>query len=170
MKECAGTIVIAFERKYIEDGAEKRGSPKERPMTHEKIPTVWNHIEAAQAYMLGHPVLVMAEEDLHNEGLLEDKYDWYVQRAPLDLSTLHQEQFKGIFEEWKEEVKQHQKSEQERPDGIDTNLDPGNLTVGRLIRMLRTGQLWAVIVAIFTAGSAIAAFAFWLGTALGNGQ
>src|SRR5215212_1031896 len=67
MKECSGTVLIAFERKYIGDGAEKRGSPKERHMTHEKTPTVWNHIEAAQAYMLGHPVLVMAEEDLHPE-------------------------------------------------------------------------------------------------------
>ena len=109
--------------------------------------------------MLGHPVLVMAEEDLHPEGLLEDKYDWYVQWASLDLSTLNQERFKGVFEGWKREVEQHQRSKQDHPNGTVTKLDPSGLTVGQLIGALKTGQLWAVVVAIFTAGSAMFFFA-----------
>jgi hypothetical protein len=169
MKECSGTVVIAFERKYIRDGAEKRDSPNERQMVQEKTPTVWNHIEAAQAYMLDHPVLVIAEDDLHREGLLEDRYDWYVQWASLDLSTLNHQRFKGIFEKWKAEVEQYHQARQERNNETVTELDPSRLTVGQLIGALTTGQLWAIVAAIFTAASAIAVTAYKLGAMFAGG-
>jgi len=52
LEKCAGTIVIALERMYFESGIEKRGGPKESPLSDVKLPTPWNQIEAAMAYSL----------------------------------------------------------------------------------------------------------------------
>ena len=48
-------------------------------LENEGLPTVWNQIEAAMAYTLGRPLLVIVEDGLVSEGLLEGKYDWIVQ-------------------------------------------------------------------------------------------
>lgn len=104
MTECAGTVVVAFERLYIREGQEKRGSEAERPLQEVKVPTVWNHIEAAMAYVLKHPILVVVEDGLRSDGLLEAGYDWYVQTIPLDPARLADREFVGRFSDWKTRV------------------------------------------------------------------
>ncbi len=170
MKQCSGTVVIAFERKYIRDGAEKRDSPDEEPITNQTIPTVWNHIEPVQAYMLGQPVLVIAEQSLHSEGVLEAGYEWGVQRMPLDPAALHDRRFVGVFRAWKEAVEKHHEARQVSVDEQTPKPDPGRLTVKQLFESLTLGQLWAIIVALFTAVAAIAGFAYWLGTTFAGGS
>jgi hypothetical protein len=165
MKECSGTVVIAFERKHIRDGVEKRGSTTERPMKNETIPTVWNHIEAAQAYMLGQPVLVIAVDGLYSEGLIENNYDWYVRWVPLDTTALKDPKVEGIFAHWVHKVKEHHRARQEPDSNVSTERDPGALTIRELVGSLTVGQFWGVIVAIVTALSAVAAVAYMLGEA-----
>jgi hypothetical protein len=46
MEQCAGTVVIAFERTHIEKAMELRGSSEEKPVSNTNLPTVWNQIEA----------------------------------------------------------------------------------------------------------------------------
>ena len=169
MKQCSGTVVIAFERKYIHDGTEKRGSPDERSIASEKVPTVWNHIEPVQAYMLGHPVLMIAERDLHPEGILEDKYEWQVQRVSVDPTVLNDRQFRGVFLDWKKQVDKRYEAEQGRDDESVSKLDPSSVTIGQLIQSLTTGQLWGIVAAICTAASAIAATAYTLGGLFAGG-
>src|SRR5262245_35309084 len=53
MRTCHGVLVVAYERKYIEAGIEKRGSEKETRLEKLRYTTVWNHIESAIAYSLG---------------------------------------------------------------------------------------------------------------------
>jgi len=47
LDRCSGTVVIALERSHFASGTEKRGGPKEAALADVKLPTPWNHIEAA---------------------------------------------------------------------------------------------------------------------------
>lgn len=104
MDECCGTIVVALERMVIETGVEKRGSPKEKKLADVSLPTVWNQIEAAMAYTYDHPLFMIVQESLKDEGLLERGYDWYVKRIPLENSALFDREFMGVFADWKNRV------------------------------------------------------------------
>jgi hypothetical protein len=104
MDECAGTIILAFERTQIVQAFEKRGSKDERQLADLKLPTVWNQIEATVAYSKGHPLLVIVENGLKAEGLLEQGYDWYVQPVALSADALSSREFQGMFSDWKRRV------------------------------------------------------------------
>jgi len=101
MADCAGTIILAFERLYIEGGIERRGSKHQSPVGNVTLPTVWNQIEAAMAYTLGHPLLVLVETGIKSEGLLEHGYDWYVKWIELQDTTFAEPEFIGVFTDWK---------------------------------------------------------------------
>src|ERR1700733_9383398 len=101
MKDCAGAIVIAFERIHVEKGEEKRGSPGHTDISGLNLPTVWNQIEAALAYATHRPLLVLVENGLKLEGLLQTGYDWWVQHVTLDQSSLITSEFAQIFGDWK---------------------------------------------------------------------
>jgi len=93
MRQCCGTVIVALERIHIEAGTEKRGSPDERHLENSVLPPVWNQIEAAMAYTLGHPLLVVIEHGLRSEGLLERGYDWYVNWVDLSRAALNEREF-----------------------------------------------------------------------------
>ena len=71
MESCAGVVVIALERLYIENGAERRGGPSHAPIGSMKIATPWNQIEATMGYVRKLPLLVLVEEGVRADGLLE---------------------------------------------------------------------------------------------------
>ena len=117
MRQCYGVVIVAFERIQIEAGIEKRGSPEEHRLENTALPTVWNQIEAAMAYTLGHPLLVIIESGLRSEGLLERGYDWYVNWVNLSKAALNEREFQGVFSDWKRRVDEFYKELQEDPDG-----------------------------------------------------
>lgn len=104
MRQCQGTIVIAFERLYVAQGLELRGSPDAAPLSGLKLPTVWTQIEAAMAYTLGHPLLAIVESDLRSEGVLEEGYDWYIKWVDLTPASLQEPAFLKTFAAWRERV------------------------------------------------------------------
>lgn len=106
MQQCSGTLVLAFERTYIRQAVDKRGSKDERDLTDVNLPTVWNQIEAAMGYGQGHPLLVIMEEGLKAEGLLETGYDWFVKRITLTRDALYDREFMGVFSDWKRRVEE----------------------------------------------------------------
>lgn len=114
MRQCSGTVVLAFERVHIEQGIERQGSEDEAPIRYQKLPTVWNQIEAAMAYVLGHPLLVIVEKGLRNEGLLEFGYDWFVQWVKIDPSIVQSREFIGVFADWKKRVMAYNKPQEEK--------------------------------------------------------
>ena len=162
MHECSGTIVIAFERIYIQEGIEKRGGEAEKVFRDIKLSTVWNQIEAAMAYVLGHPLLVIVENGIRNEGLLETGYDWYMQWVKLDASTLSTREFGGIFGDWKRRVENFQKTGMKKSQGIELE----RLTISQILGSLKPAQLWTIIITLVSAISAIATVAFKLGSIL----
>lgn len=89
MRSCSGVIIVAYERKRIVSGVEKRGGKDERPITNEVYTTPWNHVESAIAYALKLPIYIIAEQGLTEEGLIESKIDWYVQKIAFDPGELH---------------------------------------------------------------------------------
>lgn len=100
MQECYGTLVLAFERVLIKKGLE-RGT---EPISNTKLPSVWNQVEAGMAYVLKHPLMVIVENGIRAEGILEFGYDWYVQRVDVNPLIVEDQEFKGVFEDWKERV------------------------------------------------------------------
>jgi len=114
MERCSGTIVIALERMYFTEGVEKRRGPNEKGLSDIMLPTPWNQIEAAMAYVHGHPLMVITEEGLRKDGLLEHGYDWYVQSVKLHVSSLNSGEFNGVLSSWKTKVAQLESEKEQR--------------------------------------------------------
>lgn len=148
---CVGTVVIALERSYFSSGSEKRGGPNEVALTDVKLPTPWNHIEAAMSYTRGLPLMVIVEEGLKSEGLLERGYDWYVQWIKPDPAELNSTEFNGVLSSWKQKMLQTPKKK------ASPSKAPTDLTIAELIGGLKPTQLWSVLVAL--AGLVAGAFA-----------
>jgi hypothetical protein len=104
MNECVGSVVVALERTFIAQAVDRRGSPKESVAANVYLPTVWNQIEAAMAYVRGHPLLVLLEDGLKPEGLLEKGYDWYVLTTAIDRPPFSDAESTGVFADWKARV------------------------------------------------------------------
>lgn len=116
MRECVGSIILAYERTHLIEAVDKRGSENERQLTGLNLPTVWNQIEATMAYTLGHPLLVLAEEGMKYEGLLEPNYDWYVMYINPEENILTSNEFQMVFADWKRRVEAYkaQKTKEEK--------------------------------------------------------
>ena len=75
-----------------------------KDLQNERYPTIWNQIEAGMAAALGHPLLVIAEDSLVQEGLLQNRFEWYVQFVTLDPGLTTRDEFLGVFEDWYDDV------------------------------------------------------------------
>jgi hypothetical protein len=159
MRECAGTIIVAFERVFVEAGVDRRGSTEAQDLKNAKLTTVWNHIEAAMAYTLGQPLLIVLERGVREEGLLEKGYDWYVKSMKTDASALLDKEFIALLSDWKDHLK--------RPVATSSNtertVDPALLTVSQLAGMLRPSHLWGVLIALGTLLATVAGIAYKIG-------
>ena len=164
MEKCSGTVVIALERMYFSEGLDKRGGAKEVPLTNIKLPTPWNQIEATMAYAHEHPLMVIVEEGIKNEGLLEHGYDWYVQSVQPEVSSLNTLEFNGVLASWKSKVAES-KEQKQTVKQEKQKLNPTELTVGQLISGLKPAQLWSILVVM----AGLVAGAFALGAKLIGG-
>lgn len=146
--KCSGAVVIALERSFFPSGIDKRGGSKESSLANIKLPTPWNHIEAAMAYSRGLPLLIIVESGLKSEGLLEHGYDWYVQYVTPESSALNSSEFNGVLASWKEKLKRR---------GVSTDALPSisELTIGELIARMKPAQLWSALggVGVLIAGA-----------------
>lgn len=85
MRQCHGAIVVAFERTYFESGIERKHKIDLKSV---RYTTPWNQIEASLAFALQIPIFVLMEPNLWEEGLLEQKFDWYVDRISISAAAL----------------------------------------------------------------------------------
>jgi hypothetical protein len=161
LDSCEGAVIIALERSFFPSGINKPGGPSETRLTNVRLPTPWNHIEAALAYSRKLPILVVVESGLKSEGLLENGYDWYVQwikPAPSALTTL---EFNGVLADWKSKVESY-KAAPINVQNVSMSKSPTDLTIQELLGGLRPAQLWSLLVGL----AAAAAGAFALGARL----
>jgi len=153
MKECDGAVIVAFERIYAKEGLERAESQTVKRLVDLRITTVWNQVEAAMAYCLELPLLIVCEPDLRQEAILE-KYDWYVHRTTLSKETTQEEQFEGIFKDWAGRVRAHHRA------GPDTSESPSMTKRSDDILTVDLPKFWgfltvigALLIAAFLAGS-----------------
>lgn len=100
MSDCDGVLVVAYERKFVEVGAEKRSGANEVLINEHTYTTPWNHIESAMAFSLGIPLYVICEKGLKEEGLIESKLDWYVQYLDFSRESLRSNDVLHSLKSW----------------------------------------------------------------------
>jgi hypothetical protein len=106
MDRASGTIVVAFERKVIERGRELRTSA----INDELITTVWNQIEAGMACAANHPILVLMDHSIRQEGLLDRNFPWHVEYTDLTTFDPNFEAFSHKFVNFCEQMKSFRES------------------------------------------------------------
>ena len=153
---CDRAIVVAFERKHFPTGVEKRGSEAAVALGATSYPTPWNQIEAAMAYQRGLPILVLAEKELQVEGLLEEKYDWYVDRIDINAVALDQKTVRGQIQAWCKDLENRQTNSSLTPISSDITLT----ALLRAMTLKTIAQVIAIAIALlstgFTAGRYVA--------------
>jgi hypothetical protein len=160
--ECHGTVVLAYERSRSAETIERPGSPTESVSRNVRLPTVWNQIEAAMSYSVGLPLLVIVEEGLQDEGLLESRYDWYVQWVKIDELALGTNEFRSVLADWIKAVAEHDRQSQTAPRA-GTMRDPSEITLRELLGTLTVPQLWAGLTGVAAVLIAVAGIAFKVG-------
>lgn len=114
--ECYGVLAVAFRRSYIVKGVMRPGAdlpspddprkPKYKPTdisdTWETSP--WIHIEAAMAFQLGLPVLIIRENGVRSEGMLDQTTSGLYAPTPFDLDKPCKDYFRSV--EWKQLIGQ----------------------------------------------------------------
>ena len=62
--------------------------------------TPWNQIEASLAFGFGIPIIVLMEPGLREEGLLEQKFDWYVDQVNISAAGLSDKNVRNRLMAW----------------------------------------------------------------------
>ena len=105
MLECNGLITIALRRTYIEKGIGKyRTDLKETQeilLADKWLTSPWSQIEAAMAYQIGLPILILKENGIVEEGILE-KGILGLYMPEFNLENNNDDYFKGI--EWNDMI------------------------------------------------------------------
>lgn len=152
MRECQGAIIVAYERTYFESGLEKRRSPQEKTLESVRYTTPWNQIEASMAFALGLPIIVMLENGLREEGLLEEKYDWYIERLSISADAFSDKDVRGRIMAWCRRV-QTEKPHRASHDQIDVEMTISDL--GKMLTIKTALALVAAMFAIFVFGLSV---------------
>lgn len=83
------------------------------------------------------PMLMIVETGLRRDGMFEYGPDWYVLEMDLTPESLDSDKFRLAFNEWKEAVSQ--------PRSSLVNVNPAELTLGRMISNMHVGHMLALI-------------------------
>lgn len=161
MENADAVVVLAFTRLRVEDATEKPGSAEEKKIRNVKYPTIWNQLEAAMAFGLNVPILVIVEEGLHQEAMLKDRLEFRALTTALDPAFFGRDEFKGVFADFKRIAVARARENARKP------VSAASLTVAELLRDLRPDQLWKVGAAVIGVLSALAGGFFWIGKHLG---
>jgi hypothetical protein len=142
MRDCAGAIILAFERTHIQTGTEGvallEGDDQPRvPIADRRLTTPWNHIEGAMAFMLGKPILVLCEKGVHQDGMLDRACGYMVQTVELKTAVLAGKEFRQIFAAWTRKVKAG--GRRKLPGG------PGTWTIAETMGALTWSQLATIV-------------------------
>jgi hypothetical protein len=156
MEQADGVVVIAFTRTIVEKAIEKPGTAGEKEIINTCYPTVWNQLEAAMAFGLKIPLIVIVEKGLHQEAMLKDRMEYRALVTPLEVAFLKSDEFKGIFENWINILS-------ERKNNKSDILDSSELTIRQIFEALKPGQAWKIAAALFAICASLATGGVWIG-------
>jgi hypothetical protein len=152
MRTCNGVIIVAYERKHVGTGTEKRGSSAAKAFEDRAYTTPWNHIESAMAFSMGVPIHILCQKGLAEEGLIETKVDWYVQYLDVKAGAFRSPEVSAAIRAWiKDQVSRHAR----RPNLL--GVLSGQVRFSDMTPNDVVGAT-AVIVTSFAAGAALATF------------
>ena len=158
MHSADAVIVLAFTRYVVTEATEKPESDEQQSINSRRYPTIWNQLEAAMAFSLGLPLLIIIEEGLHQEAMLKDRLEFRVIFTNLDPALFSTEEFLGTFKNWKQTV-----VERHSAPSLNKRRELDKYTVGQLAQDLRPDQLWKILASCFGVLAAVATGAFWIG-------
>lgn len=155
IRKSHGLLVLAMRRTEFSQGGVEYTAPDQPPtaIASRVYATPWHQIELAMARMLKLPTLVILERGIYEEGLLEDKYGWYVYRTDVSQSAFDKEEFVGILDDWCQRVK----STTAAP--VKTFGD--SWTIGDILRALKPAGLWQLFGALATMLAALFTLGAW---------
>jgi hypothetical protein len=104
LNECDGAIVLGLSQLEVEKGLLKRGTTSETDAAQTKWPTAWNQIEAAMAYILGLPMLIIREVGVAGGVFDVGNTDRFIHQAEISADWLESQRFLQPFNEWLLEV------------------------------------------------------------------
>ncbi|MCB0628467.1 MAG: hypothetical protein R2824_27115 [Saprospiraceae bacterium] len=112
LKLSNGCFVLALERFFVSEGAEKRGSQQESKINDKCFPSAWLHIEAAIARSLDLPLIIFKDKSLRNEGLIhDDKQEWGIVRIDeSQMDEIFEYPIKNFILNWINQVKRYHKN------------------------------------------------------------
>ena len=166
MDRSSGTAIIALERLHAPSATELRNGPSARALGELSLTTIWSQIEATMAYSRDHPLLVICESTLRAEGLLESRYDWWVHQVDLASPNIDSREFRGIFDDWSQRVKERHEARNRPPPPVAA--ETREPTIGQILGRLTPPQLWTAGATIVSALSAYSGLVFWLGSKFGG--
>jgi hypothetical protein len=107
MREVFGAVILSMERFHSKEGIYKEGSASERVVGDQYFATVWTHIEAAMAYQLELPLLILKDERLVSEGMFDPGiHEWMIIRINSEnTDELKHDPIKGFIDSWIEAVR-----------------------------------------------------------------
>ncbi len=107
MKEVYGAAILAMERFHSKEGIYKEGSAFEKKVSDQYFASVWTQIEAAMAYQLELPLLILKEEKLVSEGMFDPGiHEWVIVRINSeDPEEIKREPIKAFIDSWVEAVR-----------------------------------------------------------------
>ena len=114
MLESNGLLTVAFRRTFVKTGTARLRTDvaglKETRIDGRWLTTPWAHIEAAMAYQVGLPILILREHDVLDDGILErGVVGLYM--PEFDLTQKHLDRYfdspewKGIIGKWEGHVR-----------------------------------------------------------------
>jgi hypothetical protein len=109
MRECHGALVVTFARTRFTGGYEWPDSEHQLAISARSTTTVWNHMEAAMAFQIGVPILLLREARVHPEGMLDPLLN-AVPIVTYDLDDCQQalpDSLHGALSRFANEVKLH---------------------------------------------------------------
>ncbi len=104
-----GSVILAMERYHSKEGIYKENSDQEKLVGDQYFATVWTQLEAAMAYQLELPLLILKEEKLVAEGMFDPGiHEWMIVRInSKDPGELKRNPIKGFIDSWVEAVRKH---------------------------------------------------------------
>jgi hypothetical protein len=162
MDTCDGAIVLALERLRFTEGLERPESADEKPLGPTSLPTAWNQIEATLAYERRLPLLVIVDEKVRQDGMLEAKYDWYVETINTVVEQLDSLEFVARMRHFGEKVQEKYRMRSVFPSD-NKEADVALKTIGEWIKILTPAQFWAIITSLGAAFAAAFGIGLWVG-------
>ena len=105
MEQCTGAIILGFTQVKVERGIKKPGTKKEMAVQCYNIATPWNQIEAAMAYMLDLPLLIIKDNGIDGGIFDHGVTSKYIHEFDLkEQEWLDEKQFLQPFNEWHKDV------------------------------------------------------------------